>query len=171
MDNYSDNSLSLDIKPLWLQIKIRPIKKARIVRKVAAYSPDICSHNIEAVPRLYEELCPDSCYNSSSYLLRSFKAGFPEIPIESSIMVGLGEKLEEIIEVMHNLHYIGCGIINIGQYIAPSRRHTEVVRYVSPQEFEHLKAICIDFDHVESSPFACSSYWANKTINNAGNIC
>lgn len=144
------------------------------LKKLSAFPPDIISHNVEIVPSLYGALCPNSCYNSSLYLLSCFKEWFPEIPLKSSIMVGLGEKLEEIIEVMHNLYNIGCRIVNIGQYIAPSRKHAEVVRYVSPQEFERFKTIAIElgFDHVESSPLTRSSYRANKIIEKADvNIC
>ncbi len=73
---------------------------------------------------------------------------------------------------MHNPYNIGCRIVNIGQYIAPSRKHAKVMKYVSPQEFERFKTIELGFDDVESSALTRSSYRANKIIRKADiNIC
>jgi lipoic acid synthetase len=96
-------------------------------------------------------------------LLERFKEAHPEIPTKSGLMVGLGETNEEIIEVMRDLRRHGVTMLTLGQYLQPSRHHLPVQRYVSPDEFEEMKAeaMAMGFTHAACGPFVRSSYHAD----------
>lgn len=140
--------------------------KKSFVEAVALASPDVVAHNIETVRRLTLQLRPQADYLRSLSVLRVAKEANPNIFIKSGIMVGLGETLGEIEETMQDLHFVGCDMLTIGQYLAPSRtaRHVPVARFVSPEEFDRYKerALAIGIQHVVSSPLVRSSYLAKE---------
>lgn len=129
---------------------------------LAAEPPDVFNHNLETVPRLYKQSRPGASYEGSLKLIRDFKARCPEVPTKSGLMVGLGETDEEIVEVLKDLRAHGCDNLTLGQYLAPSRHHLPVQRYVTPEAFDELGRIAreLGFDKVASGPMVRSSYHA-----------
>lgn len=126
--------------------------------------PDILNHNLETVKRLQKEVRVQAKYERSLQILDWAKqAGFIT---KSGIMVGLGESLEEIVQVMQDLVSIECKILTIGQYLAPSKTHYPVARYYRPEEFADLKELGLEYGflHVESGPLVRSSYHAEKAV-------
>ncbi|UVK77233.1 MAG: lipoyl synthase [Sodalis sp. Fle] len=130
---------------------------------INAAPPDVFNHNLENVPRLYRQVRPGADYNWSLKLLERFKEANPSLPTKSGLMMGLGETNEEIIDVMRNLRSHGVTILTLGQYMQPSRYHLPVKRYVSPQEFDEMKAEAqaMGFSHAACGPFVRSSYYAD----------
>ena len=126
--------------------------------------PDVFNHNIETVPRLYRSVRPGSDYQWSLDLLQNFKNRFPDIPTKSGIMLGLGEAIEEVKNVLKDLRAHGVNWITIGQYLQPSSFHHPVIRYVTPDEFKWLGEFgrAIGFENVASGPLVRSSYHADK---------
>ena len=127
-------------------------------------SPDVFNHNIETVPSLYATVRPQANYKISLTLLKKHKEYFPEIPTKSGLMLGLGETLEEVIQVLKDLRSHGVTMLTLGQYLQPTQEHLKVVRYVRPEEFENYKKIAKDlgFMHVASAPLVRSSYHAER---------
>ncbi len=126
--------------------------------------PDVLNHNIETVPRLYPTVRPQAKYERSLELLhRANKRGFTT---KSGLMLGLGENLEEVVDVMADLRKVNCGILTLGQYLQPTKEHLPVSRFVHPDEFKILreKGIVLGFKHVEAGPLVRSSYHAEKQI-------
>lgn len=135
------------------------------VRSVVEARPDIFNHNLETVPRLYPRVRPKAKYHQSLQVLRWAKEwGDTDMLTKSGIMVGLGEEIEEVIDVMEDLRSIDCDIITIGQYLRPSDWHLPIARYVRPEEFAELKQIghAMGFKHVESGALVRSSYHAHE---------
>ena len=126
--------------------------------------PDVFNHNLETVPRLYLQARPGSDYAWSLDLLKRFKARHPEIPTKSGLMLGLGEEIEEIEQVMRDLRAHDVNMLTLGQYLQPSRHHLPVKRYVHPTEFERLRELgeAMGFSHVASGPMVRSSYHADQ---------
>ncbi|MDX5333874.1 MAG: lipoyl synthase [Gammaproteobacteria bacterium] len=126
--------------------------------------PDVFNHNLETVPRLYRQARPGSDYAWSLDLIRQFKARHPMVPTKSGIMLGLGETLEEVEQVMQDLRDHDCDMLTLGQYLQPSRHHLPVARFVSPEEFDRLREIgeAMGFSHVASGPMVRSSYHADQ---------
>lgn len=125
--------------------------------------PDVFNHNLETVPRLYLQARPGSDYEWSLALLKRFKARNPEIPTKSGLMLGLGEEISEIEQVMQDLREHDVNMLTLGQYLQPSRHHLPVARYVHPDEFERLREVgeAMGFEHVASGPMVRSSYHAD----------
>lgn len=125
--------------------------------------PDVFNHNVETVPRLYKPIRPGSDYQWSMDLIKQFKARFPHIPTKSGLMLGLGETNEEIREVMRDLREHDCDMLTLGQYLAPSKFHAPVTRYVTPEEFQDFADFGhrLGFDNVASGPLVRSSYHAD----------
>ncbi len=126
--------------------------------------PDIFGHNIETVPRLYPLVRSQADYARSLGVLRSAKELLPAVTVKSGIMAGLGESMEEILDVMNDLLQSGCMVLTIGQYLRPTRSHFPVSRYYTPAEFEELKrtGIRLGFKWVEAGPLVRSSYHADE---------
>lgn len=124
--------------------------------------PDILNHNLETVPRLYSVVRPQAKYSRSLKLIRWFKDRY--LRTKSGIMVGIGEKPEEVLNLMNDLVDHGCDILTIGQYLQPTKNHLPVDRFVTPQEFDMYKeqGLKMGFKIVESSPLVRSSYHADK---------
>jgi lipoic acid synthetase len=125
--------------------------------------PDIFNHNLETVPRLYKAARPGSDYQWSLDLIKRFQALHPDVPSKSGLMLGLGETIDEVKQVMQDLRDHGCRMLTLGQYLQPSRHHLPVDRFVTPEEFEELGAAgkAMGFDHVASGPMVRSSYHAD----------
>lgn len=134
------------------------------LRRVVEARPDVLSHNVETVPRLYETVRAGSDYPRSIALLRKAKDMAAGLPTKSGIMLGLGETREEVVSVMKDLVAARCEILTIGQYLAPGRRHYPVQSYVRPEEFEEYRAIglSLGFLRVTSGPYVRSSYLADQ---------
>ncbi|MET1248242.1 lipoyl synthase [Sporolactobacillus sp. STCC-11] len=128
--------------------------------------PDIFDHNIETVRRLTKRVRAIATYDRSLAVLKRVKELSPNTPVKSSIMVGLGETKEEILEVMDDLLANHVDIMVIGQYLQPTRKHLDVVRYYTPEEFDELKNIALEkgFKHCEAGPLARSSYHADEQV-------
>jgi lipoic acid synthetase len=126
--------------------------------------PDVFNHNLETVPRLYRQARPGADYNWSLQLLQAFKARNPTIPTKSGLMLGLGETLDEVAAVMHDLRAHDCDMLTLGQYLQPSQHHLPVSRYVTPEEFRQLEVLGYElgFGNVTSGPMVRSSYHADK---------
>jgi lipoic acid synthetase len=125
--------------------------------------PDVFNHNLETVPRLYRQARPGADYAWSLQLLKAFKARHPAIPTKSGLMLGLGETLEEVAEVMRHLREHDCDMLTLGQYLQPSQHHLPVSRYVPPDEFQQLEELGYElgFGNVASGPMVRSSYHAD----------
>ena len=125
--------------------------------------PNVLNHNMETVPRLYQQCRPGADYQWSLTLLKRFKQLYPEVVTKSGLMVGLGETMEEIIAVMKDLRAHGVEMVTIGQYLQPSKHHLAVERYVTPKEFKQLESIGYElgFENVASGPMVRSSYHAD----------
>lgn len=134
------------------------------IRTVIEAKPDIVGHNIETVRRITPLIRSRSTYDRSLAFLRTAKELDPAAITKSSIMLGLGETREEVLEAMDDLRAIGVDMINIGQYLQPSKVHAPVQRYWSPKEFVELKlaAMAKGFTHCESGPLVRSSYHAGE---------
>jgi lipoic acid synthetase len=126
--------------------------------------PEVFNHNLETVPRLYKQARPGADYTWSLQLLQRFKVEYPEVPTKSGIMLGLGEELPEVEQVMADLRAHDCEMLTIGQYLPPSRHHLPVARYVTPEEFEKLAELgySMGFRNIASGPMVRSSYHAEK---------
>jgi len=124
--------------------------------------PDVFGHNLETVPRLYPAVRPEADYDRSLALLR--QAAEAGLIAKTSIMVGLGETIDEILAVMRDARAAGCEVFFAGQYLRPSTDHCEVVRYVEPSEFEELRKAGLEmgFSVVVSNPLVRSSYHADE---------
>jgi len=155
--NYSE-----EIKIEALVPDFRGDRKA--VETVLDAGPDVFAHNIETVERLYPAVRPGANYRRSLSLLRSAKDMDPGQLTKSSIMTGLGEDDDDLGLAMEDLRSAGCDILTIGQYLKPGKDNIDVVRYVTPREFESYKkkALELGFRYVASGPFVRSSYKAEK---------
>jgi len=136
------------------------------LRVVIAAKPEVLAHNIETVPRLYPAVRPVAKYRRSLDVLRW--AHEDGMLTKSSLMLGLGETEEEILDVARDLREAGVGIFTMGQYLAPTGNHHPVRRYYTPEEFAELgrKAKELGFGHVESAPLVRSSYMAHRAVEN-----
>ncbi|MDE0507253.1 MAG: lipoyl synthase [Gammaproteobacteria bacterium] len=126
--------------------------------------PDVFNHNLESIPRLYRKVRPGADYVWSLRLLQEFKRLHPDIPTKSGLMLGLGETLEEVREVMCDLRGHDVDMLTLGQYLQPSRHHLPVARFVHPAEFDGLREYgeSLGFRHVASGPLVRSSYHADQ---------
>lgn len=134
------------------------------LRIVLDARPGILNHNIETVSRLYRSARPGGRYERALQLLRRSREIAPDIPTKSGLMVGLGERWDELVATLRDLRAAGCQIVTIGQYLRPSAANLPMVRYYTPAEFADLKRIALDlgFGHVESGPLVRSSYHAHE---------
>jgi lipoic acid synthetase len=137
---------------------------AAALQTVLEARPDVLSHNVETVPRLYPEVRPGARYERSLALFDQARRS-PTRPVtKSGIMLGLGETAEELETTMRDLVAAGVGLLTLGQYLRPSPRHLPVVRYVPPEEFRALARLgeALGFRHVEAGPLVRSSYHAKR---------
>ena len=140
------------------------LRKGDAYKKILEANPDVFNHNIETVPSLYLKVRPGSRYFASLELLKNAKMTNKKIFTKSGIMVGLGEKKDEILQVMDDLKAADVDFLTIGQYLQPSVRHHPLDRYYTPEEFDELGSIAKSkgFLLVSSSPLTRSSYHADE---------
>jgi len=128
--------------------------------------PDVLNHNIETVPRLYRQVRLGARYERSLDMLAHAKRLRPFVPMKSGLMLGLGENIDEAIQVMRDLRTHHVDILTLGQYLRPSAKHLPIIRYVPQSEFDDLKRLGyeIGFSHVEAGPLVRSSYHASDAL-------
>jgi lipoyl synthase len=138
-------------------------KQADIQRIIDA-APEVVSHNVETVERLTRQVRIQAKYWRSMEVIRILKAG--GMRTKSGIMLGLGEKKEEVIQTLKDLYENGCDVVTIGQYLQPTKNHLPVIRFVHPDEFAEYKEIgySLGLDYVESGPLVRSSYHSEKHV-------
>lgn len=131
--------------------------------KVVQEGPDILAHNLDTVPRLHRKIKPGSDYEQSLAVLKRIRDIDPDMVTKSGIMLGLGEQIPEVEEVLRTLKEVGCSMLTLGQYLAPSFKHAPVVRYAEPEEFRAWRRFALDlgFRSVASGPLVRSSYDAS----------
>ena len=139
------------------------------VRVVVDARPDYFNHNVETVPRLYDFVRPGSRFERSLAVLRAAKTMDPAMTTKSGLMLGLGERRDEVIDVLRRLKDSSVEIITIGQYLQPKREKLDVVEYVRPEVFEEYREIgeAMGFRAVFSGPFVRSSYMADEVASAA----
>ena len=127
------------------------------------HPPDVFNHNLETVPRLYKKCRPGSDYLWSLNLLKRFKETHPDVPTKSGLMLGLGEEISEVVDVMRDMREHNVEMLTLGQYLQPTKHHLPVERYVKPEEFDELYKIGMElgFKQVASGPMVRSSYHAD----------
>lgn len=155
---------------LKLEVLIPDFKgNTRFIGKVCEAKPDIVAHNIETVRSLQEKVRPQSRYQWSLDTLAHARKRYG-IAVKSGLMLGLGERKDEVIQTMKDLAAVGCSILSLGQYLQPSLRHMPVAEYISPEIFREYKEIgeSMGLDHVESGPLVRSSFQADKQAEAAG---
>ena len=140
------------------------LRKGEVYKKILLEKPDVFNHNIETVPSLYRAVRPGSRYFASVNLLKKVKTINKTIFTKSGIMLGLGEKKDEVLQVMDDLLFADVDFLTIGQYLQPSVKHYPLKRYVHPDEFNEFKEIALSkgFLIVSSSPLTRSSYHADE---------
>lgn len=143
--------------------------KAPLIEKVCEAAPDVLSHNLETVASLQHKVRPQCRYQWSLTAL-SIAANRFGLVTKSGLMLGHGEKKEEVVQAMRDLVAVGCKILTLGQYLRPSMQHLEVVEYVHPDVFAELKEIgeSLGLAHVESGPLVRSSYLADQQAQAVG---
>ncbi|NKB21934.1 MAG: lipoyl synthase [Alphaproteobacteria bacterium] len=140
------------------------LRKDGALEVVVDARPDVFNHNLETVPRLYPSVRPGAKYFHSLNLLRQVKEVDPTIFTKSGLMVGLGENLEEVVQVMDDMRSADIDFLTIGQYLQPTPKHHPIDRFITPNEFEDLKshAIAKGFLLVSATPLTRSSYHADE---------
>ena len=139
---------------------------SQAIDRVLQAEPDVYNHNLETVPRLYHRVRRNAVYRRSLELLARVKGRLPETHTKSGIMVGLGETMDEVLELFADLRDVHCDMLTVGQYLQPSSDHLPVERYVTPAEFEEIDRLArrLGFKQVASGPFVRSSYHADEMI-------
>ncbi len=129
--------------------------------------PEVLSHNVETVARLYSRVRPQARYERSLGVLRRIAERAPEIVCKTGIMLGLGETKDEVVATMRDIVAEGAHVLTIGQYLRPSPMHLPIERYWTPEEFASLRdeGMTMGFRHVESGPLVRSSYHAERHVN------
>jgi lipoic acid synthetase len=140
------------------------LRKQGAAEKIVEACPDVFNHNLETVPSLYLRIRPGARYFNSLRLLQSVKEADPQMFTKSGIMVGLGEKREEVLQVMDDMRSAGVDFITIGQYLQPTRKHAPIDRFVTPDEFKAYETVAFakGFLMVAASPLTRSSHHAGE---------
>ncbi|GDY09790.1 MAG: lipoyl synthase [Planctomycetota bacterium] len=134
------------------------------ISRVIESRPDVFNHNTETVPRLYHRVRRNAEYQRTLDLLKQIKDEAPDMPTKSGLMLGLGETLDELLDVFADLRAVGCDMLTLGQYLQPTPDHLPVDRYVPPEEFDEIGVLAkrLGFGMVASGPFVRSSYHAGE---------
>jgi len=138
-------------------------RMAIAIELMSSNPPDVFNHNLETIPDLYRKVRPGSDYQWSLDLLKKFKAEQPKVHTKSGLMLGIGESIDQVKNVLRDLKDHDCDMITLGQYLQPSMSHLPVERYVHPDEFDELREFgdSLGFAHVASGPMVRSSYHAD----------
>jgi lipoic acid synthetase len=133
---------------------------------VVAARPEVFNHNLETVPRLYKKVRGRAGYRRSLDLLDRVKRTAPDLVTKAGLMLGLGESVEELFDVFADLRAVGCDVLTLGQYLAPTLKHVPVARFVPPAEFDDLaaRARLLGFRQVVAGPYVRSSYHAAEMV-------
>jgi lipoic acid synthetase len=133
-------------------------------------NPDIIAHNLETVPRLYKGVRQGASYEMSLKVFKILK-NISNISLKSGLMLGLGEKEDEVLEVFDDLLSVGCSYLSIGQYLAPSNAHVSVKEYILPEVFDNYRKVALKkgFCYVKSAPYVRSSYMAEDYLSSKEN--
>jgi lipoyl synthase len=145
--------------------------KLDALRTVFASEPDVFSHNLETVRRIFRHIRPAFTYDGSLRVLELAREELPDsCATKSNLILGMGETEDEVVEAMRDLRDVGVQILTIGQYLQPTHRHLALQRYATPDEFAHYASIGAElgFDHVESGPLTRYSYRAGRQAQDAG---
>jgi lipoic acid synthetase len=136
------------------------------LRNIVSVAPDVINHNIEVVERLFPEIRPQGDYQRSLSVLRMIKTIDTQMKTKSGLMIGLGETKEQILSTLQDLRMAQVDFLTIGQYLQPTKKHAEITKYYTPDEFQELKTIAqrLGFTHVESGPLVRSSYHAANAL-------
>ena len=140
------------------------LSKWDLLYQVIDEKPEVVSHNMETVKRLYRKVRPQAKYERSlEQILKTKERGRRT---KSGIMLGLGETKEEVLEVLQDLKDWGCDVVTLGQYLQPTKMHLNVERFVTPEEFDYFKeaGLNMGLKYVESGPLVRSSYHAEKHL-------
>ena len=138
--------------------------KIELIQTVIDQRPEVISHNMETVERLTPLIRSAAKYRTSLEVIRYIAAS--GVVAKSGIMLGLGETEPEVLQVMDDLRAVGCKVLTIGQYLAPTLNHVQIVEYITPEQFDGYRTIGLEkgFSFVESSPLVRSSYRADKHV-------
>ncbi len=150
-----------------IEVLIPDFKGSELALKIVMDAqPEILNHNVETVPRLFKRVQPQDRYEWALATLENAKKMDALVLTKSGIMLGLGERLDEVLGTMDDLVKIGVDILTLGQYLQPSKRHLPIERYYTPDEFDHLRERGLDmgFKWVESGPLVRSSYRAAEQV-------
>jgi lipoic acid synthetase len=156
-------ALRRDLPAAAVEVLIPDLKGSHAALELVLQArPDVLNHNVETVPRLYRTVRPRADYRRSLALLARAKALYPGLVTKSGLMLGLGERTAEVIQVLHDLRRVGCDLLTLGQYLQPTEHQLPVARYVSPDEFTVYgeKARAMGFRGVASGPLVRSSHRA-----------
>jgi lipoic acid synthetase len=139
------------------------------LRTVLEAGPDVLNHNMETVGRLYAAVRPGADYRRSLAVFRQAKEIAPEIPVKSGLMLGLGETVDEVYELLADMRQNQCEILTVGQYLQPTRKNLPVVKYILPSVFDELreKALSMGFRFVASGPLVRSSMKAEEMFRDS----
>jgi len=137
------------------------------IDRVIAARPEVYNHNLETVPRLYRKVRGRAEYQRSLDLLKRVKQLAPEMVTKSGLMLGIGETIGELFDVIADLRDIDCDVLTLGQYLAPTLKHIPVARFLPPQEFDSIaaRARLLGFKQVVAGPFVRSSYHAEEMVS------
>ena len=129
-------------------------------------APDVVNHNIEVVKQLFPLIRPQGDYKTSLVLLKNIKKINNKMKTKSGFMIGLGETRIQILQTLKDLRKADVDFLTIGQYLQPTKKHVEIKKYYTPDEFDELKKIALDlgFKHVESGPLVRCSYHAERAM-------
>lgn len=153
-----------------IEVLIPDLKgRSRALETVINAKPHVIAHNIETVESLYSKVRPQANYKRSLEVLSFIRKSGDNIYTKSGMMLGLGENFDQIIQVLKDLRNVECDFLTVGQYLAPTKQHYAVERYVHPDEFERIKkyALKMGFLHVAAGPLVRSSYHADDAMKDA----
>jgi lipoyl synthase len=173
-DGLSGASHKLDQSPSSPTIEVLPSDFAgnvAAVDRLIDAAPQVYNHNTETVPRLFPTVRhPKTDYRWTLEMFRHIHRRNPAIGLKTGLLLGLGETTEELLDTLADLLAAGCQMLTLGQYLQPSPAQLPVVRYLPPEEFEHLGELArqMGFEHVASGPFVRSSYHAREMVNPVG---
>ncbi len=136
------------------------------IDRVLEARPEVFNHNMETVPRLYRKVRGRADYHRSLELLEYIKRRGPDIVTKTGLMLGLGETIDELFDVLADVRAVGCNVLTLGQYLAPTLKHIPVARFVPPAEFDELARVArmMGFRQVVAGPFVRSSYHADEMV-------
>lgn len=136
------------------------------IDRVIESQPEVYNHNLETVPRLYKKVRGKAEYCRSLDLLARVKRKAPQMVTKSGLMLGIGETIAELFDVLADLRSVGCDVLTLGQYLAPTLKHIPVARFVPPAEFDAIAATArtLGFQQVVAGPFVRSSYHADEMV-------